>query len=179
MKNMTKLLTLLILIAGFTSCSLFEVDVDTTMSADLEIDIEDSAMKSAAEAYPFDSEVVIDPLDNDDVEEYKDKIERIKATGIIGTVEYVSKKDVVLYKGTMFTISNSKYKVTWTLDDDWPIEQGTVLELPDGGDNYDAVSKILTTMDPFTVSCEGTASDKGVSITIRIDIDTKVTGNPF
>lgn len=178
MKNMTKLLLLLILITGFTSCSLFDVDVDTTLSADLEIDIEDSAMKSAA-AYPFESEAVIDPMDNDDVDEYADKIERIKATGIIGTVEYVSKKDLVLHKGTKFTIANSDQSVAWTLDNEWPIEKGTVLELPSGNGTYDAVSKILTTLDPFTVSCEGTASDKGVSITIRIDIKTTVTGNPF
>jgi hypothetical protein len=178
MKHITKLLMLVLLVTGFTSCSLFDVDVDTTMSADLEIDIEDSAMKSAA-AYPFESEAVIDPLDNDDVDEYADKIERIKATGVIATVEYVSKADLVLYKGTTFAIKNSDQTVEWTLSDDWPIEKGTVLELPAGNGTYDSVSKILTTLDPFTVSCKGTASDKGVSITIRIDIETTITGNPF
>lgn len=182
MKNITKVLILVFLASGFTSCkkikSWFDVDVDTTMSADLEIDIDDSAMKTAA-AYPFETSAMIDPLDNEDVAEYEDKIERIKTRGIIATVEYVSKKDLVLYKGTTFTITNSKKTVYWMLEDEWPIEKGSQLELADVADIYDDVSDILTTLDPFTVSAMGTASEKGVSITIRIDIETTVTGNPF
>jgi len=178
MKNLAKVLILVFLVSGFTSCSLFDVDVKTTMSGDLEIDVEDTPLKSAA-AYKFDSYFTINPMDYGDVADNEDKIDRVTADGIIGIVEYVSTGEIVLLTGTTITIKNSTKAATWQFKDDMPIQKGTEIVLEDVAHIYDEVTDILTSLDVFTISSEGTASEPGANITIRIDIKTTITGNPF
>ena len=187
MKNLGIIALIVLLSASFTSCEkikgIFDVDVETTMSGDLEIDIPDSE-KKATGYYEFETFAYIDPGDNQDVEDNADRIKEITADGIIATVTFVSvggqsTDDLVLFKGTTFTITNSEREVSWELQNDWPIQKGSELKLEDVGGIYDEVSKILTTVDPFKIECKGAASLKGISITITIDIKTTVTGNPF
>jgi len=187
MKNLGIVALVILLSASFTSCEkvkgIFDVDVETTLSGDLEIDIPESATKATG-YYEFESTAVIDPTDNPDVADNAEKIKEITADGIIATVTFVSvgdqpTDDLVLFKGTTFTIKNSTIEASWTLQDEWPIQKGFELKLEDVEHIYDDVSAILTSVDPFTISCKGAASLKGISITITIDIDCTVTGNPF
>lgn len=187
MKNLGIVALVILLSASFTSCEkikgIFDVDVETTLSGDLDIDIPESATKATG-IYKFESSAVIDPTDNPDVADNADKIKKIAADGIIATVTYVSlggqsTDDLVLFKGTAFSIKNSSTEVTWTLSNDWPIQKGTELALEDVNGIYDEVSNIMTTLEPFEVTCKGTASLKGIFITIEIDINTTVTGNPL
>ena len=188
MKNLGIVALVILLSASFTSCEkvkgIFDVDVETTLSGDLEIDIPESATKAAG-YYEFESFAVIDPTVNDDVADNADRIKEITADGIIATVTFVSvgdqpTDDLVLFKGTTFTIKNSTIEASWTLQDEWPIQKGSELKLEDvQGIIYGEVSTILTTLEPFKIICKGAASLKGISITITIDIDCTVTGNPF
>ena len=187
MKNLGIVALAILLTTSFTSCEkvkgLFDVDVETTMSGDLDIDIPESATKATGN-YEFETSVVIDPMDNGDVEENADKIRKITADGIIATVTDVSLNgqstdDLKLFKGTTFTIENSSISASWTLQDEWPIQVGTELKLEDVQGIYNEVTTILTTLEPFKVTCTGAASLKGISITIEIDINTTVTGNPL
>jgi len=187
MKNLGIVALVILLAASFTSCEkvkgLFDVDVETTLSGDLDIDIPESATKATG-YYEFDTVTVVDPMDNGDVEENADKIRKITADGIIATVTDVSLNgqstdDLKFFKGTTFTIENSTNGASWELQDEWPIQVGTELKLEDGQGIYDKVSTILTTLEPFKITCIGAASLKGISITIEVDINTTVTGNPL
>lgn len=187
MKNIGIVALVILLSASFTSCEkvkgLFDVDVETTLSGDLDINIPESATKAAG-YYEFETSVVIDPTDNPDVADNADKIKEITADGIIATVTNVnvggqSTNDLVLFKGTTFTIENSTNGASWTLQDEWPIQEGSELKLEDVQGIYDEVTTILTTLEPFKVTCTGAASLKGISITIEVDIKTTVTGNPL
>jgi hypothetical protein len=187
MKNSGIVALVILLSASFTSCEkvkgTFDVDVETTLSGDLDIDIPESASKATG-YYEFESSAEIDPIDNPDVADNADKIKAITADGIIATVTYVSvgdqsTDDLVLFKGTTFSIENSTTGAIWTLSNDWPIQKGTELTLDDGQGIYGEVSNIMTTMEPFEITCKGAASLKGISITIEIDINTTVTGNPL
>jgi hypothetical protein len=187
MKNLGIVALVILLSASFTSCEkvkgIFDVDVETTLSGDLDIDIPESATKATGK-YEFESSAVIDPTDNSDVADNADKIKAITADGIIATVTYVSvgdqsTDDLVLFEGTTFSIKNSTTTVSWKLSNDWPIQKGTELTLEDMQGIYGEVSNILTTLEPFEVICKGAASLKGISITIEIDINATITGNPF
>jgi len=187
MKNLGIAALLVMLTTSFTSCEkikgIFDVDVETTLSGDLEIDIPESATKATG-YYEFETFVVIDPTDNSDVADNAERIEEITADGIIATVTNVSvgdqnTDDLLLFKGTTFSIENSQVGASWTLQNEWPVRPGSELKLEDVQGIYGEVSKILTTLDPFTITCKGAASLEGISITIKIDIETTVTGNPF
>jgi hypothetical protein len=65
-----------ILTVGVASCSLFDVEIDTTFEGDLQIEVDEPVMKSTtAEGYPFEASDQIDVLDDEDVYEYQDKID--------------------------------------------------------------------------------------------------------
>ena len=184
MKNLGIVALVILLSASFTSCEkvkdIFDVDVETTMSGDLDIDIPESALKAAG-PYEFDTLVVVNPMDYGDVAENKDRIESITADGIIATVDAVqigdkNIEDLVLTDVT-FTIDNGSIDATWTRKEEWPIQVNSTLTLEDIKDEYSKVNEILTSIDPFTITCKGKSSLKGISITIVVDIDCTVTGN--
>lgn len=186
MKNLGILALVILLSASFTSCEkvkgLFDVDVETTLSGDLDIDIPESAMKAAG-PYEFDTLVVVDPMDYGDVAENEERIESIIADGIIARVDSVNigEKDIVdlVLTDVSFTISNESIAATWTKMEEWPIQVGSTLSLEDIQGIYDKVNEILTSVEPFTITCKGKSSLKGISITIVVDINCTVTGNPL
>lgn len=184
MKNLGIVALVILLSASFTSCEkvkdIFDVDVETTMSGDLDIDIPESALKAAG-PYEFDTLVVVDPMDYGDVAENKDRIESITADGIIATVDAVqigdkNIEDLVL-TDVAFTIDNGSISATWTKMEEWPIQVGSKLTLEDIQGIYSEVNEMLTSIDPFTITCKGKSSLKGISITIVVDINCTVTGN--
>ena len=183
MKNLIRVVLLLIMTAGLSSCekvrSIFDVEFDTTLSGDLEIDIQDMEVLKSAEVYAFQAEVSVDPLDNEDIADYIDNIKEMNVDDVILSVEYVNKQDVVFKSGTYFRVANYANEVTWTLSGDWPIVEGTEITLEDLGGTYDALEKILDTKGVFTVSTEGTCTETNVFIVIRLGIDTKVTASPL
>jgi hypothetical protein len=179
MKNLVYLVFVVFFATSFTSCSLFDVEIETTMSADLEIETDDTALKSAAEEYKIDSYTTINPMDYGDVAENEDKIDRITADGIIATVEYVSTSEIVFKAGTEIVIKNDDESAIWEIGNDILVQKGTEFLLEDINNIYDTVTDILTSMDVFIISIYGKASEPEAVITLRFDIDCTVTGNPF
>ncbi len=183
MKHLLKIALPLILSAVLVSCdsleSLFDVDFKTTLSGTLNIDVPDP-IKKAADGFPFADSITIDPLQDDEIAEYADKIVNITADSVMVEVVSVNKDDVVFLSGTTITISDETHTVTWTITSDWPINAGTTLKLEDvGGNVYDGVTYILSRMEVFTASAAGTCSQSGVVVVLKIDIETTVTGNPL
>jgi hypothetical protein len=181
MRNLVKISLLIMLTAGLSSCekikSIFDVDFDTTLSGNLDIDIQD-ALKST-NSYTFKKTATVNPLDDEDIAEYIDNIKEFAVNEVIVEVLYVSAGNVVFKKGTTFSVFDNNSKVTWTLGSDWDVTEGTQLTLEDVGDVYKAVVDILDKKGSFSVGAEGESSETGVFVTLKIGIDTKVTANPL
>lgn len=181
MKSIARVFLLAVLAAGLASCSLFDVEIDTTFDADLFIDVAEPVVKSAAaEGYPFEAYATIDVLDDEDVYEYQDKIDDFIVSGVTVSVTSVTpSQGVELLPQTAFTISNGTRTATWTLASSMPIEVGTSQDLEDLGKIYETVNAILADMKPFTVSAVGSTNVAPVSAILRLGINTKVVANPL
>ena len=182
MRNLVKIALLVMLTAGLSSCekikSIFDVEFETTLSGDLDIDIQESARKST-NSYEFQTWSDVDPLDDDEIAEYIDNIKDFAVDRVVAEVIFVNKGSVLFESGTTFSISDNTGTVSWTLGSDWEIVEGTEITLEDVGGVYKAVADILNKKGAFQVGAEGVCSETGVSITIRIGIDTKVTASPL
>jgi hypothetical protein len=179
MKQLMKIALGLVILAGMSSCDLLNVDVQTTLSAKLNVVVEEQMAKGAADVYPFDAFTTINPKDDKDVETYADKIKEVGIDGVVAEVDSVSAPGATFYEGCTFTISNSTDTATYVMDRDWPIEVGTTVTLEDLGGFYNDLAKILTDLDIMELSMHGTSSKQGVTVTIRVDIETTMTGSPF
>ena len=177
-----KMILPLLLMAIMVSCEsikgLFDVDFETTLSGDLEIEVDDAGVKAAV-GHPFSSQTIIDPTEDDDVRKNLEKIVNITADSIVAEIINVSKDDVVFLAGTTIKIYDDESEVSWTLMNDWPIVVGDVVKLQDVEGLYNAVSDILSKKKEFKVSITGECTQSGVYVKIRIEIDTTVTGNPL
>jgi hypothetical protein len=182
MKNLLKLTTIIMLAAGLSSCekikSLFDVEFESELSGNLLVNVAELQKKST-DAYSFSASATIDPLSDEDIEEYVDNIKEIDVDGIIAEVTSVNKDNVVFKAGTFFTIKDDMNVVTWTLSSDWPIVVGTTLALEDLGGVYDAVSEILDRKEVFEIGVEGECSETGVSIVISLGINSTITATPL
>jgi hypothetical protein len=179
MKNVMRYAFLLLLAAGLGSCSLLDIDFETTLSGVLDVEVEEPMAKGMAEWYPFSSFATIDPTDDKEVEKYVDKIVSVGVDGVIATVESVSTGGIIFKSGTTFSIYDDEDTVSWPIPKDWLIESDDFLMLEDLHGNYDAVEDILLKMEEFTIGMVGNSSEAGVLITIRLDVKTTITGNPL
>jgi hypothetical protein len=151
MKRMLKIVPVLLFLAGLASCELFNVDVDTTFSANMNIVVDQPMVKGTAEVYPFSGSVTLDPTEDEDVAQYAEKIVDVGVDGIVAEVTYVSDTDVAFLAGSTFTITDGTTTGTFELKEDWPIEVGSTVTLTDLGGFYDDVETILLEVHEFTV----------------------------
>ncbi len=179
MKNLGIVFLMAILALGLASCSLFDVEIDTTFEAQLDIEVEEPVMKSANADFPFSASTTIDVLDDEDVFEYQDKIDDFIVSGVTVTVTWVNQEGVEFLPQTTFTITNGTRTADWVLETSMPIEDGVRVDLKDLGKAYETVNGILSDMKPFTVSAVGTCNKAPVSAILRLGIDTKVVANPL
>jgi hypothetical protein len=179
MKNTIRILLMLMLSVSLTSCekikNLFDIEVDTTIEGELYIQTDATETKST-EAYEFHKTITVQVL-NDDLYEYQDEIDDFVVSGVTATVDSLSVDEVVLLTGTAFSMSNDNYSVSWILDSDWTISEGTSFNLEDAG-LYDVVEDILYDMLPFTMSADGEADQGDVFMIIRLGVETTVNVNP-
>jgi len=182
MKNHVKIVLLVLLTAGISSCekikSLFDVEFNSTFSGDMDIDIQDPVTKSTS-SYEFHSATSVDPLDDADFAQYVDNIKDIAVSGVVAEVLFVNKENVLFESGTTFSITDSHSTVSWILGSDWEIVEGTEITLDDIGGGYGELEDILNKKGAFTISAEGVSSETNVAITLRIGIDTEITASPL
>jgi len=179
MKSLTKVFLLAMLAIGLASCSLFDVEIDTSFDGYLDIEVQEPVMKSTEAGFPFQSSTTIDVLDDEDVYEYQDKIDDFLVSGVTVEVTWVNQTGVEFEAQTAFTITNGTRTAQWTLESNLPIEEGTTVDLQDLGSAYETVNAILGDMKPFTVSAAGTCNKAPVSAILKLGIETKVVANPL
>jgi hypothetical protein len=181
MKHIKNLALLMIAALAMTSCELFNVDVDSTLSGDLDVYVEESMAKSALNLHPFVKEKIIDAFENKDVEKYSSKVDGVAVEEIVATVESLSLEGVELSAETVFYIKNSSNSVSWSKGEAWTIHTGDTFTFDNLGSAYDEAAAIIeyaiTHKDDseFTIGVDGECSDPGVSMKIRIDIKTIIT----
>lgn len=177
MRNIVIIILLIISSFGVSSCEMiggwFDVDFETTMSGDLNIVVEESAKKANNE-YWFQSLVTLNPLDDEQIAEYKDNIKEIVVTKIYAEVLEMNKDSVKFREGTIFSIVNSGVFTEWTLGNDWNIVDTTEIRLVDLDGAYGEVENILEFQDEYDIGVTGVCSESGVSMTIRVNIQTKI-----
>lgn len=188
MKSLVKIVLLLVLTASLSSCegfkSIFDIEVDTELAGELDIVVEDQALKSTL-SHPLVDEAIIDMLENDDIHEHQDKIDAFVLNSLVAKALEIDQLhpelgDVVIDSGTVFSISNADEYAEWELTEDWTILEESVKDLADlGTDNFETVESILLTMEPITIAVDGTVNQSGVSIVIELRLGTTVTANPL
>jgi hypothetical protein len=176
--TITNVVTLLF-ITGLMSCELLNVDFDTDLSSDLNINVEDSGTKSSLSGYSYTSSTTLDPLSDEEVKKYKDKIENYDVNSLTATVISVSKPDVKLLTGTFFEIYDPKDNARWTLSSDFDVEPGAVYTLDDPDGQWGIMRKILKRNSVFTIASEGEANINNVTIVFEVSIGATVTANPL
>ena len=183
MRNLLKIVLLIMLTAGLSSCqkikSLFDVEFETTLTGDLNIDIPESAKKST-NFVKFEDSALLNPLSDDDIAEYSENITNFDVTKVLGEVTYVNKSNIVFKSGTSFYITDGTSTVTWIIDSDWSIVERTQLTLGDiGSEIYKEIGEILGKLEQFTVGIDGECSESGVSVDIDFIIEVTVAANPL
>lgn len=179
---------ILVMLAGtITSCekikSWFDVEGDSTLSTNLNIDVAEPAMKSTA-SITFHDEALIDPLSDKDIDEYQENIKEIEATNVVATVTSVNGKeegtDVIFYKETYFAVKGSQ-EAKWILDEDWNVKVNDKITLKDdiGAVNYNKITDMLTDLETVTVIAHGECNQSGVYVVLKVGIDIKYTANPL
>lgn len=180
MKSLGKVFLMAILALGLASCSLFDVEIDTTFEGQLDIEVQEPVTKSTnADEFPFNESTVINVLDDEDVYEYQDKIDDFIVSGVTVEVTWVNQEGVEFLPGTKFTITNGSRTAEWKLETSMPVEDGVKVDLKDLGNIYQTVNLILGDMKPITISASGNCNKAPVSAILLLGMKTKVVANPL
>jgi hypothetical protein len=179
MKPIIKGVFFLLSLTVLMSCELLNVDFDTDLSSDLNINVEDSGTKSSMNGYSYTASTTLDPLSDKEVEKYKDKIENYDVNSLTATVLSVSKPDVKLLTGTFFEIYDSKDNARWTFSSDFDVEPGAQYTLDDTDGQWEIMRKILKRNSVFTIASEGEANTNNITIVFEVSIGATVTANPI
>jgi len=176
MKNLTTLLIGLFLTGIiFTGCNkikeIADVDFIANYIADLDVDM---AAKSTDAT--FSVETTIDPLSNDNVKEYIDKIKDYEIQKVTVEVTYIN-NDANLVSGELDIFTDNNL-ASWTLSN-LPLTQGGKLELGNENGQWETITKIFEEQSSFVVKLEGETDEDGLIFTIRLIIETKITANPL
>lgn len=185
MKNAIKILMLIMLTAGMSSCDwikgLADVEIDTTIESNLNI-VTDAADLKSTDVHGFNASVTT-PVLNEDLEDYGELIQDYDIQDITITVVSVDSagypiSGVEILTGSefrMYSMSNSG--VTVNLDSPWPIEPGFTVSLDESA--YPLIEELLDAGDPITFSANGTCNNGNIHIVLNYGIEVTVTSNPL
>jgi len=181
MRTALKFLILIFLTTSLTSCekikSWFNVDIDTVIEGQMDLVSSNTELKSV-EAYSINGSEPIDLSDNEDLADYVDLINDIKTHSVNLYVTGVDAAGVVIHAGSEFTISTpTNPGLSWPISEDWPIQQGTSVELT--ANDYSELNKMLEGNEIVTFAATGTCNVGGVHITLTYEIDVTVEAEPL
>ncbi len=168
--------------SGISSCEMikgwFDVEFETTLSGDLNINIEESEKKSTNE-YFFQSLGTVNPLDDEQIAEYKDHIREIEVTRITAEVIDLNMDSVVFMEGTTFSIVSGSNITEWSLGNDWTIVDTTEIWLVDNDGAYGQVEDMVAAQEEFNVGVTGVSKEAGAFLTMQIVIETLIAAEPI
>jgi hypothetical protein len=158
-----------------TSCEkvndINKVNFDATFSGDL--DCSTVGLKSTLNNPVFSASVVIDPTSDPNVNIYLNKIEGYEIQSVKGTITSMSQENVTIISADL-SIYNFQDTSAWTLQNEL-LTTGKTLTLGNENEQWDTVSSILKDGQEFTILVTGESDFAGVTFTIKVEIETKVT----
>lgn len=186
MKTTIRIFMLVMLTASLSSCEsirgLFDVEIDSTIEGELDILTDETELKSTDD-HGFNASTTIQIM-NDDLVEYQDLINKIRAKSV--SIEVISVDSagspitgVIILADTQFGVSNPNAESIWVLDSDWSIEPGFRIDLP--AESYSVLNQILDEYDehPVTISADGTCNNGNIDIVLNYNIEVKVESSPL
>lgn len=184
MKHLNKYAFLILVALTVSSCDLFNVDVDATLSGVVDVYVdEDMAKGTALDWYDCSGEKVVDAHENEDVQEYYEKIDEITVNDIVAEVLYVSTGDVVLKENAVFYLTYEGETVSWIKKEEWPLKQGSTFNFDNLDSSYDKASKLILkaasnpNASEFTVGVDAESSKSGVNFQIEIAFGSVFTAS--
>ena len=185
MKTFAKTFILLFLIGvTFSGCeeikSLADVKFNSELSGDINVSVPAIGLKSATlEAdFPFDESASINPRDDSEIDKYFDKLKSFDVTQIKGTFKNVSTSTPVKILSGTISVSSGSTVASWPIAD-YEVADGKSITLDNANGQWDKVNTILDNKNAFKIRIVGETSEGGVSFTLTIVINIKVTANPL
>jgi hypothetical protein len=146
---------------------------DATFSTDLNCSV---PVLSESRANPtFSASAVINPTSDPNVNIYLNNIKSYEIQSLKGTITSMSQENVTLVLADL-NIYNFQDTASWAYQNEL-LTVGKVLEMGNENGQWDKVSGILKDGQEFTVLITGETDFAGVTFTIKVDIETKVTAN--
>jgi hypothetical protein len=174
MKKRIISLRFLSLVLILSSCQkikdLLTVKVDTKFTVNVPVTIGASPLKSTMGT--FNSTKTFDPLSNEDLAVYKEKIKGFDLTSMTGTVTLLS-EDVTLTDATL-VVSTAQNSAQWHFTN-LQITNGTVIQFDDPSGQWTKINDILMEQKEITVVLSGTANKTNVTFTLVVDFGVKVS----
>ena len=170
-----KKLVVLFFVIAMTGCEkvkdLNTVDFDASFSGDL--DCITAGTKSSLLVPTFSASTVINPTEDPNVNKYLNNIQKYEIQSVKATITSMSQENVTMTSADL-SIYNFQHNAGWEFQDEL-LNVGKTLTLGNENGQWDTVSNILKDGQEFTVLITGEADFSGISFTVKVDIDTKVT----
>lgn len=178
MKRFSLLPAVLIMAAIFLiSCDkvddLNTVDFDATFSGDL--DCVTAGVKSNLLVPTFGGSAVIEPTSDPNVNIYLNNIKKYEIESVKATITSMSQENVTVTTAYLL-IKNFQHEAQWDFQNEL-LTTGKIITLGNENGQWDTVSDILLDGQELTILITGEADFSGVTFTIKVDIETKVTAN--
>lgn len=174
MKKRILSVSLLAFVVLFGSCTkikeVLTVKVDADFSVNLPVTIPELLLKSTTGA--FTSTETLDPLSDEDLALYKDKIKGFEVTGMTGTISDLS-ADVTLTTATLL-VNTAANSTQWTFTN-LSLTNGSVIAFDNTSDQWTEINKILDEQTEITVTFSGNSSQNNVTFNLEVDFETKVS----
>jgi hypothetical protein len=174
MKKRIIAVSLLSLVLILSSCQkikdLITKKVDAVFVVTLPVAITAPLLKSTSSA--FLSTNTLDPLDDDDLASYKDKIKGFEVTGIEGIVSELS-TDVTL-TDVKLQVKTSANSAEWNFAN-LPLSNGTLITFDNTGGQFAKINAILDEQTIITVTLSGNSTQTGVTFNFLVKFTTEAS----
>lgn len=174
MKKRTIAVSLLSLVLILSSCQkikdILTTKIDADFSLSLPVEISSSPLKSTAGT--FLSTSTLDPLSDEDLAQYKDKIKSFELTGLTGTISELS-ADVTL-TNTRLLVNTDSNSAEWNFTN-LPLTNGTVITFDNTTSQWAKINEILDEQKVITITFSGTSSQTGVTFNLEVEFVTVVS----
>ena len=182
MKNVLKILLVILVSFSLNSCeeaeSLLDVSFNSQLSADLNVNVPAAGVKKSAEMLDvsFLGQATINPRADSNIDKYFDKLKSVDVQGVTGRVVNVS-APVKIVTGTISVFEGSNI-ASWTVNN-FDVVNGASITLDNSDGQWDKINSIIHNKRTFTAKIEGTVDRDDVSFTISITISFKGVANPL
>ncbi|MCX6226441.1 MAG: hypothetical protein NTV01_17110 [Bacteroidia bacterium] len=174
MKKRTIALSLLFTVLILSSCKKINdaltVKINTDFTVNLPVTSSSPVLKSPTAA--FLSTATLDPLSNEDLAEYKDRINGFEVTGMTGTISNLSAN--VTLTDVKLKVSTPSKSTEWNFAN-LPLTNGSAVTFDNSASQWTKINEILGEQKEVTVTFSGNASQTNVTFNLQVTFTTVVT----